>query len=209
MPLSNYALDRYVAPEMSSLTECNAPDLSTHDTQSRHWVANFVLNSMFRVKVAEPYRAYTFMFLRRAEMAFVEHGHGRNSLLAYIDGNRKPINHYLQATFYFESCVGQTYQAFEIIRKWSGQDLFARGDGSLLERINLVNNRSKHADKAIHSNQLPPDATMPVWLVNAGLKAEGVVLTHGDLATALRELADLAAKLSNPDVNVKPVEQAS
>lgn len=28
MPLTNYAKDKYVAPKLSQLTECNAPDMA-------------------------------------------------------------------------------------------------------------------------------------------------------------------------------------
>lgn len=199
MPLSNYALDTFVAPDMSKLTECNAVDMTAYDDQCEHWVANFVLNSMLRVKVNAPYRAYIFMFLRRSEMAFVEHENARLALQQYIASDPKSVTNYLRSTFYFESFVGQSYQAFEIVRKWIGQDLFTKGDGSILERLNLVYNRSKHADKAIFANQLPPDATMPIWLTNDGVQADGVLLTYGDMSNILKELTVIARKLSNPE----------
>ena len=57
MPLTNWALDKYVAPDLSKLTECNAIDMTGFDDQCEDWVANFVLNSMLRVDVQAPYRA--------------------------------------------------------------------------------------------------------------------------------------------------------
>lgn len=200
MPLSNYALDKFVAPGLSKLTKCNTIDMTGLDDQCEHWVVNFVLNSMLRVKVEAPYRAYTFMFLRRAEMSFVEHENGRVALQQYILSDPKSITRYLRAVFHFESFVAQSYQAFEIVRKWIGQDLFQKSDGSILERLNLIYNRSKHADKAIFANQLPADATMPVWLTNDGLQADGAFLAFNDMADILKELSSIAGKLSNPEL---------
>lgn len=200
MPLSNYALDKFVAPALSKLSECNVIDMTGFDDQCEHWVANFALNSMLRVNVQAPYRAYTFMFLRRAEMSFVEHENGRVALQQYVSGDRDAITRYLRAVFHFESFVAQSYQAFEVVRKWIGQNLFQTGDGSILDRLNLIYGRSKHADKAIDAGQLPPDATMPVWLTNDGLQANGVLLTYNDMADVLKELSSIAGKLSNPEL---------
>jgi len=200
MPLSNYALDKFVAPDLSKLTECNAINMTDYDDQSEHWVANFVLNSMLNVQIQEPYRAYTFMFLRRAEMSFVEYENGRMALQQYVSSSPKSITRYLRAIFHFESFVAQSYQAFEIVRKWIGQNLFQSGDGSILDRLNLIYGRSKHADKAIFAGQLPPDATMPVWLTNIGLQAEGIALSYNEMPNILKELSTIASRLSNPEL---------
>ncbi len=205
MPLTNWALDKYVAPDLSKLTECNAIDMTGFDDQCEDWVANFVLNSMLRVDVQAPYRAYTFVLLRRAEMAFVEHENARIALQQYVSGGRGAITLYLRAVFHFESFVAQSYQALEVIRKWTGEDLFENRDGSVLDRLNLIYGRSKHADKAIAAGQLPPDATMPVWLTNDGLQADSALLTYDDMADVLKELSSIAGQLSCP----KPLGQVS
>ena len=201
MPLSNFALDKFVAPDLSKLTECNAIDMATHNDQQAQWVANFILNSILRAKVNQPYRAYTLMFLRRAEMSFVEHENGRIALQKYIKNRPDYITYYFQAVFHFETYAAQSYQALEIIRKWSSQDLFKKGDNSTFEHLNRIYNRSKHADKNIFADQLPQDATMPVWVANNGLKTEGTTLTFGEMADILVLLSDIADKLSNPEVS--------
>ena len=199
MRLSDYALDKFVAPALLKLSECNAVDMTGFDDQCEYWVANFVLNSLLRVNVQAPYRAYTHVFLCRAEMSFVEHENGRVALHQYVSGERDAITRYLRAVFHFGLFAAQSYQAFEVIRKWIGQNLFRTGDGSILDRLNKIYIRSKHADKAIDAGLLPPDATAPVWLTNDGLQADGVLLTYNDMADVLKELSSIAGKLSNPE----------
>lgn len=203
MPLSHYAMDKFVAPELSNLTECNVIDMTGHDDQCQHWVANFILNAMLRVTVKEPYYAYTFKFLRGSEMSFYEHENGRLTLHDYISNRPDAIYSYLRAVYHFENFTAQSYQAYEIIRKWSGQNTFQSGDGSMRDRLNILYNRSKHADKAIHAGQLPTiDATMPVWLTNNGLQGEGTLLTYQEMAEILKELSKIAGKLSNPEPSI-------
>lgn len=174
--------------------------MTNFDEQSEHWVANFILNSMLRVTVEDPYRAYTFTYLRRAEMSFVEYENGRRELNLYIDNRPDRISSYLRALFYFESFVSQSYQAFEVIRKWIDQDLFKNSDNSLLNRLNIVYGRSKHSDKAIFSNQLPENATMPVWLSNEGIQTEGAKVSFEEMTKLLIDLSAMASMLSNPKV---------
>jgi len=107
MPLSNYAKDKFVAPKLSQLTECNAPDMSNYDDQCTHWVANFALNSMLRVTVKQPQRAFFFTFLRRAETAFYEYENARRCLLEYIE--QKDLHKVLRAVHHFESLLSQAW----------------------------------------------------------------------------------------------------
>ncbi|MEX0998841.1 MAG: hypothetical protein WD000_02615 [Thermodesulfobacteriota bacterium] len=202
VPLSDYAKDTFVAPELSKLTECNAIDMTRHNPQCKHWVANFALNSMLRVNVANPHRAYIFMFLRRAEMSFHEHENGRLSLQNYIyhrSQRKDAIDLFLRAVYHFENFMAQSYQAFLIMRKMTGEDFFAKGDGSVLERLSLLHGRSKHAENTINSEQLPTDATIPVWLSNGGLCAENIEISYNEMAEILKDVSTIADRLSNPE----------
>lgn len=199
MPLSNFAKDKFVAPELSKLTQCNAIDMTGYNNQCEHWVANFVLNSKLRVSIENPHRAYIFMFLRRAEMSFHEHENGRQSLLNYILQGSDAIHLYLSAVYHFENLLAQSYQAYQIMRKMTGRDFFTSGDCSVLERLNLLYGRTKHPDTAINSNQIPKDATMPVWLSNSGICAEGVQISYAEMAEILKDLSKIADALSNPE----------
>lgn len=71
-------------------------------------------------------------------------------------------------------------------------------DGSGIQRLNLLYNRTKHLESAINSGQLPPDGTLPVWLTNDGLRAVDAELTFAELAEILTDLAKWADAAQDP-----------
>ena len=77
MPLTSYALDTFVAPKLSRLTQCNAPGL-THLQDS--WLTNFVLNPMLLARIPEEQRKEIFNLLRRSEGAFYAYQNARIAL---------------------------------------------------------------------------------------------------------------------------------
>jgi hypothetical protein len=79
MRLSGYAMDRFVAPEMSKFTTATMRDMSAVDSQQEHWLANFILNTILRINVNSPQRQQLFNFLRRSHSAFAEYGLARES----------------------------------------------------------------------------------------------------------------------------------
>ena len=76
--------------------------------------------------------------------------------------------------------------------------LFVKDDGSILQRLNLLYNRSKHIESAIKSSQLPPNGTLPVWLTNEGLEATDAKLTFEEMADILSDLAKWADAVQDP-----------
>lgn len=202
MGLSNYALDKFVAPHLSELTECEVPDMSDHDGQCDQWVLNFVLNSMLRVEISQPTRPFCFTFLRRAEAAFYEYDNARKSLLGYLSGERHAVSRYLRAVLHFESFLSQAYQACLILGRIIGKKkLFDKDDGSVTQRLNTVYNKSKHADSAIANGDVPGDTTMQVWLRNTGIECADAALTYKEMVEILADLASWAGRLSNPAVS--------
>jgi len=198
MPLTDYAKDKFVAPYLSKLTQCNAIDMTGYNPNYQHWVGNFILNTMLRVKIDDRSRAFRIMLLRRAEMSFHEHENGRLALQAYIS-NLEAIHFYLGAIFHFENFLSQSWQAYAILCKMANQTVFSKRDGSLLQRLNELYGRSKHPETAINSGQLPKHATMPVWINNDGLCADGVQLSFEEMAEILKRLSKIAEALSNPN----------
>ena len=76
--------------------------------------------------------------------------------------------------------------------------LFESGDKSFLDRLNLIYNAAKQANKTINSEQMPDEGTIPVWITNDGLKSKTAHVTFAELAEAIEEVARYAAILSNP-----------
>jgi hypothetical protein len=67
--LSNYVLDKFVAPGISSLRENRAQDISHIQDLASSWLRTFVLVSMLKFPFEEHRRQYIFYLLRRAEGA--------------------------------------------------------------------------------------------------------------------------------------------
>jgi hypothetical protein len=201
---SNYALDTFVAPDLSKLTECNIIQMSTYSSQSDHWVSNFLLNSIFRVSVEPKPKQYCIFFLRRAEASFREYEHARFALYDYVNGERERVSVYFEALFHIEDCIAQMWQAFSqsmiFINNVTGKKdrLYERGNGSAYEHLNNLYNISRHAGDNITEN-----STLPVGLTNEGIVARDANISFEDFKNLLTEIGDWADKLSNPPVTLK------
>lgn len=196
MPLSNYAKDKYVAPEMSKFTAASIRDMSATSAEQEQWLMNFVLNTLLRVNIEERVRQTLFNFLRRTESAFREYSLARDRTLAYLS-NADAVSDYIAAIAHWEVFLSHSYQAYCLLAR-KQQVLFKNGDGSVLERLNLLYNRSKHADGAIEAGQLPEDATMGIWLTNDGLRSTDSWLTFDEMAEALQEIARWSDAAQDP-----------
>ena len=195
MPFTSYALDTFVAQDISKLKECNAKAIGESFELSQHWIGNFVLTSIVRIQVAQEYKPFIFTFLRRAEMALLEYERGRTALEEYVRKSSNHISKYFQALHHFEITITLLYQAYELIRKEHGIKLFTKNDACPLERLNRVYNVIKHAE----FSSIPEGNLHPVWLRNEGVFVSTANITFEELYDLLFEIGNLANKLSNPE----------
>ncbi len=112
--LGDYTLDIFIAPKLSKLTECNAPDLSDLTDQ---WLNNFILNNIFNSNLPDEEKAYLLNFLRRVEAAFYEYNKARIALTEYITTDRNIISPIFHALNHFETLFAQLHQAYELYEK--------------------------------------------------------------------------------------------
>ena len=192
--------DKFVAPEISSFTEASISDLS--GLQER-WLVNFILNSSLVVQLDDAARRTIYNFLRQAEAAFREYSSARQMTLAHLaNPNPDAVSEYIIAIGHWEVFLSHAYQAWCLLAR--GQKiLFAPGDGSTMQRLSLLYNRTKHAESAITAEQLPPDGkkkkiTLPVWLKNDGLHSVESSLTFEEIEEMLEDLAVRADAAQNP-----------
>jgi hypothetical protein len=202
MPLTDYALDQFVAPEMSRFTAADIPDVPSRHTESAHWLHNFVLNSLLRVSVSSPHREYIFNFLRRSVDCFVEYGLAREATYAYLAGASGRTAAYLRALHHWEAFLGTAWHAFNSVAKLVGMRAFEKRDGSLEERLNHLYNRIKHTESAIENGQMPRQGTLPVWLTNRGLTSIEHCLTWEETGVVLERLARCAERLQDPTLGL-------
>ena len=196
MPLSGYARDKYVAPGLSKFTGASIKDMAATSTQQEYWLGNFVLNTLLSVTVEKPVRQTLFNFLRRVESAFREYALARDQTVAYLK-TTEAVTAYLGAIGHWETFLSNAYQAFCLLAG-SKPILFEKGDGSVLQRLNLLYNRSKHVEKAIEAGQLPADATIAIWLTNDGLRSVDSWLTFDEMADILDGLARWSDAAQDP-----------
>jgi hypothetical protein len=190
--------DRFIAPEMSSFTTVAMKDLTAVSDEQGHWLLNFVLNSSLRAQMDGPDRQRFFNLLRRTEAAFREYELARSMTLAHLaQQNPNAVSEYLLAIGHWEVFLSHTYQAYCLL-VMGRPVLFDKSDGTALQRLNLLYNRSKHAESAIASRQLPEDGTLPVWLKDDGLHSIDSHLTFDEIADILETLARLADVLQDP-----------
>jgi hypothetical protein len=191
-------LDKYIAPGVSTFTSADIPDMSSWAKESRHWIGNFFLNSAFSASFAPEMKAYAYNFLRRTQFAFSEHRLARESTLLFLTRDGKSPTAYVEALFHWECFLSQSWQAFNLLAKaWAGT-VFNKNDGSVEQRLNALYNQMKHVESRIESGQMLPDATVPVWLENEGLKSTDARMTYAETAAILKELAKYADILMSP-----------
>ncbi len=172
--------------------------MSTFSEAQGRWLLSFVLNSGLIVTMDDATRRTLYNFLRRAELAFREYEAASRATAAYIaNPNPDAVSEYIVAIGHWESFLAQAYQAWCLLAR--GQKiLFQPRDGSVMQRLHLLYNRSKHAESAITSQQLPPDGTLPVWLENDGLHRVEAALTFSEMADVLEDLARFADGAQSP-----------
>lgn len=195
---SNYVLEKYIAPEISSFKKAEIPDMSNWAKEAPNWVGNFFLNSILVTSYKPPFNAYAFNFLRRAQAAFIEHKSAREATYSFLESGGQSPTRYCLALFHWETFLGQAWHAYAILLKAFKSKAFSKGDGSLEERLNNLYNQMKHVESRIECMQMLPEATVPVWLTNDGIKSIDAFMTYGETADVLKQIAVWADALMNP-----------
>jgi hypothetical protein len=84
-------LDRYIAPGISTLTLCGAPDITSAHPEAPHWMANHFLNSAFRGTFKNKFRQYAVNQILRAQVAFADYHEARDLSYAILRRVRRTI----------------------------------------------------------------------------------------------------------------------
>lgn len=194
--MSDYARDRFIAPELSKFRTAVIPDATSVDAEQEHWLANFILNTLLRVEVPTPQRQQMFNFLRRSHVAFAAYAAARESTLAFLDDRERNLR-YIDAVGHWEAFLAHAWQAYAFLGR--GQAIwFAPGDGSILQRLHALHTRAKHAEAAIERGEFVEDAPLCVWLTDDGLRSTDSQLSFAEAAEVLSDLARWASAVQDP-----------
>ena len=201
MVLSKYSMDTFIAPRLSELTKAIAPDLHSCTKEYGNWVINFILNTIFRVRIIERNRQLIMYFLRKVEGAFQEYHEGRYFLENYVKNRNKAISSYFHSLRHFEVAMSLAYQAFETIRTMIKEKLFTKENGTPLQRLNRLQNLSKHANMELSRSDFSGEFNISIWLTNEGIESHDTTLSFSEFSLLLIDLAKLAEVISNPPLS--------
>jgi hypothetical protein len=193
---SSEILNLFGAPQLSELTVCGAKELPDLPDYISAALWNYI------VGVKHPDTSVLHLdlaFLRRTNSAVAEYRTGRNYLLRYVEGVRNGehrLGAYLSALTHFEQSLGSIWQAAELFNRMEHKvlnndskklTLFKKGDDSDLERINILNNVTKHFN-AMQAEQ----TSTPIWITDFGLKCAEAALSFDELYENVVALSEAA-----------------
>lgn len=188
MGISNYALDTFVAQDMSKLTQLSVKSLAEEFPNADKWLAQFVLRRIFQAHVSDEKAALAFAIIRRTHASLQEW----ELASAAAQGDLRSIGTFFGVLRHMENCIGSIWQGLEFTRKSLGQDLFKKGDGSAYERMNWVYNVSRHFDP----ESLPQGDTHRVWLSDHAMHTREQAVSFDELRDAIRMLARVSEKVA-------------
>jgi hypothetical protein len=202
MPFSDYGLDHLVSQELSKLSQCGAPEVTSRFSKSQHWVTDFVLSSFLRFQVPPEDKRFRFFFLRRAEAAFIEYDYAREALSEYVATlPQRKTSLYFRALHHFEMTVAMLWQAYDLVKNVTGKKVYEKGDHSRYERLNLIYNASRYFDR-----DLPPNYLHHIRVSNDGIHSASHSLSFEELGECLEEIGEFADIISS---KLKPSEEKS
>jgi hypothetical protein len=197
MPFTDYFYDRYVSKGFGSLEK--QPLRPFPDELRSFCVQQFVLNTVFRTPFEEKARARSFNVIRRTLNAVEEYELARTSYETIFPD--KTVGAYLRALHHFESCVTESFQAYELFLGMIGKkspDKTATGPDEVLFRLDRIYNTFKHTEHMlVRAQHFEEGDTLAVWISNAGLTSKNYILTFGELHECLCGIANAAAMLAN------------
>jgi hypothetical protein len=170
-------LDSIVAPEMSQVTICSAPDIP----EPRASLATYFLRSALGRPYPDQLRPPANVYLHRWTLALSEYRAGRECLSRYVAGLPETNNRtglFLSAVGHFEHSVIDAYLAILAFKRFVRQigddewKPFKPGDGSPADRLNKLYNVIKHFDERFEMGQKlghPSVYPAPLWITNDGL----------------------------------------
>jgi len=214
--------DKLIAPRISELTEISIPNITAN---RRRIIDIFIFNFPLSLKLSNYNRQLYFNIIRRCEASFEEYCLARESLLKHISDNNTTVKYYLAALRHFEQCFYQLSQLIDLGNAVRKEKEFQPGDGSVGERIWILNSWSKHLDRkfsdSVHaesrsfelfaekkksgSEKAEPHfsdtSNVPIWLTNNSIDCKETSISYTELSEFIMFYYEDAQKLAVVDAN--------
>lgn len=186
MGFTNYAVENFISKRITEITCVGPADLSPEFPNASAWLSRLGMLAILTNQFAPEIRPFAIQFVRRTEMALAEYTRARSELVTLLGGTRR-WSPYFRALHHIEVSASMLYQAYDLSRKKLKTDLFQSGDGSPLQRLNLIYNTSKHQ---------AADADDPIWLSDVSIHTPQTELTYRDFEELLRSCARIAERIT-------------
>ena len=194
MGFTRQAIDLFISEKIGQVTKCGATDVAKEFPASATWVSTFGLCVIFQDHPPAQNRPYALQFVRRIEMAVAENSRASDHLSNLASGGPGRWSPYFRALYHFEAAISQLYLAYDGARRKLGNDYFASGDGSDLDRLNKIYSASKHQIAS---------AEQTLWITNDGVCADGTSISFVELEQLLRSYARIVNRIMNQDPECK------
>lgn len=188
MGITNYALDTFVAQDMSKLKHLKINSLAEDFPNADNWLEQFVLRRIFQSHVPDDKATLAFAIVRRTHAAVAEWELASAAAL----GNLRSVGTYFSVLRHLESCISSTWQGLEFARKSMGENLFTKGDGSVYARLHWVYNVSRHFDP----EELPQGDLHRTWLSDEAIHTREHSVQFAELRDVIEMLARISYKVS-------------
>lgn len=198
---SNYAIERYITPGMTTFDHADIPDFRGQYGQHLHWLSNHFLNSMLRGSFETPFRQYAINAIYRVQATFSDYHEARDLTYHYLQvrsPGRPAVRAYFTALSRWESCFLNWAILIDIYLRMTDAKVFEKGDGSPDQRAFDISNSIKHCGQAIRRAEHGDNLTVPVWLMNDGFHTRNLFLSYHELGTLIAQAAEFASELQDP-----------
>ena len=164
MQLSAHVLDNLIAPNLSALGACGAPDVPELPNYRGSLILNHILSG---ARYSEQTRVLLSGFVIRLGEAISEYRLGRHRLLEYVAAlPEQNIGAHRRAVTHFETCVLRLHLCIRLLeaigKAFPGDNppVYVQKDNSEYDRLRKLSNRIKRfdddVDDAVRKNQPLP-----------------------------------------------------
>lgn len=186
MGITRHGVAAFISPKIPDITKCVCVDVAQEFPNRDTWLASFFLKVALQNHAAPDTRALCVQLLRRAESALDDYSAACELMRVVAGGGGTKWAEYFKALYRFEATLSQLYQSYDYARRALGTKAFESNDGTPLDRLNRLNNAIKH--QVAGTDQ-------PVWLSDAGVECDGVLLKWDEIADLLRSSGRIAERI--------------
>lgn len=187
MAIRGGALDRYVAPEISALTECSSEPIGPEFPNAEAWLRQFTATSLFQREMPREVVSSAFSVMRRAHWAMRSFDEGVGGVRTFL--SKRSLVAYFVALDAFEAATSNAHQGLVSVGKLVDEPLFEQDHRSDLERMNRVSSTVRFDDP---EKTPAAERSHAVWLKNDGLHTAGDAVTFDELRRWTRMLCSIS-----------------